>query len=352
MEEDLFGQMTEFLDETPDNVNEVEESNELEETQDTLVEESETPEVVDEEEPDNIEGQEGSNANDDTSSLLFSFASTLVEDGVLPSLDLKEAKIKSTEDLINAIKTEIKKNEFADLTPLQKEAIEAFRSGIPAETFWQRKSEGEKLNQITKDTLENNLELRKDLIKRDFLSKGYSEDKAEKFVQRSIDLGEDIDDAIDALEGQKKLLEMQTQREIAEAKQREEDMLKQHKEQLKQLENMVYDETKEVIPGIHFNKMLADEVYNSMTKIVDEVQGQPVNKLMKDRLENPIEFEFKLHYLYNLTKGFKDFSKLNRVAKTKAVKDFEEKLKLNNGGNQSPSRGKEPDFDFLERHLG
>ena len=41
-------------------------------------------------------------------------------------------------------------------------------------------------------------------------------------------------------------------------------------------------------------------------------------------MENPVEFEMKLHYLFEVTKGFKDFSKLVEKGKKDATKSFEE----------------------------
>ena len=48
---------------------------------------------------------------------------------------------------------------------------------------------------------------------------------------------------------------------------------------------------------------------------------------MKDRRTNPIEFDTKLYYLYELTKGFSDFSLLENKTKTKVSNDFERALK-------------------------
>lgn len=352
MEEDLFGEMNQFLDvENPEPV--ILQEEEQEQDIETLVEDAviDSPENVDKEK-EVIDGREESIANNDTSSLLFSFASTLVEDGVLPSLDLSKAEIKTTEDLISAIREEIKANEFGDLTPEQKEAVNAFRNGIPIEKYVARKQEGIQLASITRETLENNDELRKELIKRDFLSKGYSEDKADKFVQRSIDLGEDVDDALESLEAQKKLLELQTQREIEQNQARTVEAEKQYAKQLETLKTTVYNEKNEVIPGIKFNKNVADKVYESMTKVVEEVDGQPLNKLMKDRLENPVDFEYRLHYLYTLTKGFKDFSKLQTTEKTNAIRNFEKNLGLNTFNQSKQSKDYNPDLDVLERILG
>ena len=50
---------------------------------------------------------------------------------------------------------------------------------------------------------------------------------------------------------------------------------------------------------------------------------------MRDRRENPIEFDTKLYALYELTKGFKDFSKFNSTIKSKVANDFETILRKN-----------------------
>ena len=53
------------------------------------------------------------------------------------------------------------------------------------------------------------------------------------------------------------------------------------------------------------------------------------NQLMKDRRDNPVEFDSKLYYLYEITGGFKDFSKITTTATTKAATDFERALRQN-----------------------
>jgi hypothetical protein len=347
MEEDLlFTEMDEFRD------SDIVVPTELEKEIEKSLVEDEFPESVDEEKKDVLDG---SDPTKDTSSLLFSFASTLVEEGVLPSLELKDNPIETTEDLVQAIRREIKANEFGDLTPLQKEAVEAFRNGIDVEKFVKNKERQTTLDTLTKDDIEDDLELRKQLIKEDFLSKGFSEDKSNKLVQRSIDLGEDLEDALDALEAQKKLSKLTLQKEIEQNRIAKELAEKQYTEELEKLKTTVYNETNEVIPGIKFNKNIADQVYESMTKVVEEVGGQPINKIMKDRMKDPIGFEYKLHYLYTITKGFTDFSKLSTTAKTNAAKSFEEKLKLNSFNPATPNRRSEPsdnDLAALERMFG
>jgi hypothetical protein len=85
----------------------------------------------------NIKDKSGeSTANDsdkDSTNTLSPFAQTLKEEGVLPDLNLKDEDgndIELTgEVLINAVKEQIKKSEFADLNQDQKNILEIIRSG-------------------------------------------------------------------------------------------------------------------------------------------------------------------------------------------------------------------------------
>ena len=52
-------------------------------------------------------------------------------------------------------------------------------------------------------------------------------------------------------------------------------------------------------------------------------------EIKRVQLLNPIEFEAKLNYLFYITKGFKDFSKIATSQKTKAVKELDDFVKGN-----------------------
>jgi len=93
------------------------------------------------------------------------------------------------------------------------------------------------------------------------------------------------------------------------------------------LKNAIYNK-KEFIEGVKVNKTIQDKVYSSITKIVGKSPtGILENQLMKDRRENPIEFDSKLYYLYEMTKGFKDFSSFNRKSETSAINKLEKELR-------------------------
>jgi hypothetical protein len=50
---------------------------------------------------------------------------------------------------------------------------------------------------------------------------------------------------------------------------------------------------------------------------------------MKARMENPVDFETKLNYLFYVTKGFTDFSKIQKSQKRKAVESLDKVLQGN-----------------------
>ena len=96
------------------------------------------------------------------------------------------------------------------------------------------------------------------------------------------------------------------------------------------LKNTIY-KSKEIIEGLKIDKAVQDKVYQSITKVVGQSpSGIMENKLMRDRRQDPINFDTKLYYLYELTNGFKDFSKLISKSESKAVSKLEQTLRQTN----------------------
>lgn len=264
---------------------------------------------------------------------LSAFVNLLADEGVV-SLDENE-NVKDTNELVSLIQKTIKENELSHLSDDQKQALKAFENGIPPEDYIKSQSKVKSITEITNEQIAENTELRRNLIKQSYLDKGFSEEKADRLTQDSFDLGRDAEDAVEARDESIRFEKQRIADEIALQEKNKQKAEEQQKAELKKLKDRVYKE-QELIPGISFNKKTAEKVYESMTKVVGEHQGQPVNQLMKDRLENPIEFEHRLHYVYTITKGFKDFSKLVSTSKSKAVSDFESALNNTNETYQAP----------------
>ena len=289
------------------------------------------------EEDDQDEGSEGN----DSPNLFSSVASVLQEQGLLPSLDIAKNKIESVDDLANAMKAEAEN--LAKSTIIDKigeEGYEYINKGISVDEYNAYRATADALNSITEDALYNDVELSKKVIFQDYINNGISESKASKLIERLSDLGDDsiIEDAIESLTNVKSFNKA-TLDQQAEAIAAENALIIQQQQAVeKQLKDSVYN-TKELIKGQSINKGFQDKVYNSMTKIVGKSPtGESENALMKQRREDPVDFDTKLYYVYEMTKGFKDFSKFTASAKSSAIQDMERALRNNSINNaEAPS---------------
>jgi len=183
---------------------------------------------------------------------------------------------------------------------------------------------------MTEDYLKDNLETAKDIILRDYINQGLSEDRARKMLRKTIDLGEDVI-VEEALESKESLKVFESKQAALELQRVEQDKINQAKEQEKidnYIKQFIFD-SKEVIKGIPNTKAISDKVFKTMTEVVakNPQTGELENKFMNDRSKNPIEFDTKMYYLYELTNGFSDLSKIKTVATSSATKNLEKAIR-------------------------
>lgn len=319
-------------------------------------EDNETPEEIntsgeDQDDSEEVAAEEGQEEekvevtdeeSDDVSpddNLYSSFASVLSEKGLLPSLDLKGKKIENIDDLTETFKSEIT-NQVKEylVNKVGEQGYEALEKGISLEEYQQHQNNVLTLEGINEETLENDLELAKQIIKQDYLSQGISQTRIDRILKKSIDLGDDVvlEDAKEALESLKVI---EGRRLEGLAQQREEQRQNNIKLQEKidnDLKNSIYNED-EYFKDLKVNKQMKDKVYSSITKVVGQSpEGIAENKLMRDRREDPITFDKKLYYIYELTNGFKDMGKLVTKSDSKASSRLEAQLRQNrlDGGEQ------------------
>jgi hypothetical protein len=289
-------------------------------------EDQDDSENVAEEEDVSNEGDQG----DDSPNLFSSVAAVLHEQGVLPSLDIESSKIKNVDDLATAIRNEA--DTLYKTTLIEKlgqEGADYILDGVPIKVYDEYKNNSDTLNSITEESLQSDIELSKNIVYQDYINKGLSEAKALKFVEKSVELGDDsiIDDAKESLlsikDFNKKFIESEKTKSIETQKQVESQRLANEKS----VKDSVYN-TKELIKNQPFTKAVQDRVYKSITNIIGKSpDGDMENALMKARREDMVDFDTKLYYLFELTKGFKDFSSLTRSGKNSAIKDLENALK-------------------------
>tara|TARA_R110000772_G_scaffold54130_2_gene123609 strand:+ start:12763 stop:13872 length:1110 start_codon:yes stop_codon:yes gene_type:complete len=286
--------------------------------------EDEDPEiVVGDEDP------EGSGA--DTSPNLFSsFASELHSKGVLPSLDLDKSKIENTDGLASAIKGEID-TQVKDyiVSKIGEDGFDALEKGVSLSNYQEHINNVETLDSIDEEALSGDLDLAKRVILQDYINQGLSEDRAKRILQKTIDNGDEsvLEDAKESISSLKVFEANRIEVEKVAAQTRATAAVQAQEKIDNDLKNAIYNK-KSIIEGIEVNKTIQDKVYQSITKVVGQSpEGVMENRLMQDRRENPIEFDSKLYYLYELTNGFEDFSQLKNKATSKAASDFERALR-------------------------
>ena len=275
--------------------------------------EDESSEEVDEEDVE----EEGSEGSESSSNLYSSLAAFVHEQGLLPSLNIDLKDIKSADDFASVfnkeldIQAELRLNDYLANLDLNKIGI--------------AKKDIQDLSTINSDLLKNDIDLAKRIIYDDYLNQGLDEKKANRMLNRLIDLGEDaiLEDAEESLESLKEFKAREIEKETNSYKERlEVEKINQAKLD-EQMKKTIY-ESKDLISGLKPNKSLQDKVYKSINDIVGKSpDGTFENKFMKERRENPLEFEIRMYHFYELTNGFKDLSKISTTAKSSAVKDLE-----------------------------
>ena len=275
--------------------------------------EDESSEEVDEEDVED-EGGEGSESS---SNLYSSLAAFVHEQGFLPSLDIDLKDIKSADDFANVFNKEL--NIQAELR------LNDYLANLDLNKIGVAKKDIQDLNTINSDSLKNDIDLAKRIIYDDYLNQGLDEKKITRMMNRLIDLGEDaiVEDAEESLESLKEFKNREIEKETNSYKERlEAEKISQAKLD-EQMKKTIY-ESKDLISGLKPNKSLQDKVYKSINDIVGKSpDGTFENKFMKERRENPLEFEIRMYHFYELTNGFKDLSKISTTAKSSAVKDLE-----------------------------
>lgn len=285
-----------------------------EEIKDNAVEED-IPEDVD---GDDVDEDSGSDDEDKSSSNLYSsLAKVIHEQGLLPSLDITKAKIETIDDFVLAMKNE------QDIQVQAK--FDEHISNLDVSEIVQSKKAIEDLSQITEDSLKTNLDLAKSIISEDYKNQGLDPKKIDRHLKRLIDLGDEaiLEDAVESLESLKEFEARKIENQKNEYLKNIEVQKKQQLELDAEIKKNIY-ERKDLINGLKPNKTLQDKVYKSINEIVGKSpEGEFENKFMRDRRMNPVEFETKMYYIYELTNGFTDYSKLTQTAKSKAVNELE-----------------------------
>ena len=251
-----------------------------------------------------------------------SIANALAVDGIFPNLDEETIK-KATdaESFSDLIEAEVN----ARFDEKQQRISQALENGVEPSDIKKYENTLSYLSTVSDNQLaeegEKGEELRRRIIYQDFLNKGYSPDKAQKFTERTIDAGTDIEDAREALQSNREFFQKQYNKLLEEA-QREAD--KERAEREKQAEKLKKSllEDKNLMGDMELSKEVRKKVFDNIYKPIykDPETGQYMTALQKFEAEHHEDFLKYVGLFMTLTDGFKDFKSFAKAEVRKEMK--------------------------------
>jgi hypothetical protein len=184
---------------------------------------------------------------------------------------------------------------------------------------------------VTVDDLENEdkEELRKRIITHRYeLTTNFNPEKIKKLVDRAVSLGEDIEEATEALTEVQGIYKELGEREKQAVKQRQEQAVKRQKELQEDLNNKI-ESLEEIVPGMKLTKAEKTRIKDSLIKPVSEANGVPLNAIWAKRAKDPFKFDTILAALdmYGVFEG--KWDKLTKNTKSKVVEELRDKMRSN-----------------------
>ena len=336
---DIGGILTEeeanklFEEQAPEKETEEPENNETENEPAEEEEVKQTPEEVGEEE-DEVRKKDAVSTDGDGSSpnIYSSIASALKDDGIFPDLEDKEIDAITTPEAFGEL---FEKAITARFDERQKRIDTALGNGVAPDTVRMYEQTLQYLGSINDEVLsaegEEGEGLRRQLIYNDLINRGYSDEKAQKELEKSFRSGSDIEDAKDALEALNKYYSAGYQKVQDDAKKQAEAARQAQKKQSDDFRKMLLED--DVVLGeTKLDKRTCQRVYDAVSKPVhkDKETGQLLTELQQYQKEHPLEFLKQIGMWFVLTDGGKNiegFTKEQlRVEKNKGIKELSRKI--------------------------
>jgi hypothetical protein len=272
-----------------------------------------------EETEDNTTSNSGKNSPDN---LYSSLASVLKEEGVFPDLlDEDASSIKSAEDFVSIMEKQVQ----AKLEEKYRRIDSALNANVEVSELKKYQNVVDYLDSITEkhisDESEQGENLRKQLIYQDYINGGFSKERAEREVKKSLDAGTDIEDAKEALLSNKKYFEEKYDNFVNEAKVEQQKLVDARKKETEDLKNSILNDDK-VFGELDVDKKTRQKVFDNLSKPIykDPSTGDYLTALQKYERENKIDFLKNLSLVFTLTDGFKNMDNLVKGKVNKEVK--------------------------------
>ncbi len=266
------------------------------------------------------------------------FAKDLYEQGLLSSYDEEEYKTAIETDgeavaLRNLIKTEVDQNITAaksDLDTGYQEYLTLIGKGVQKESAGTLIDLKKTYNNINIEALEaeEGEDMRRGIITEYYkMTTKLSDARISKLVDKSFDLGDDLEESKEYLGSINSMIDEQITYEETQAVESRRLNEEENTRQLTVLKENI-DSLSEIIPGQRINKQTKDKMYNDITKPTKDANGNVTNALWSKRAEDPVFFDMRLAYLLEndfFVKG-KAWNKINAVKTTKEASRLEDFL--------------------------
>ena len=311
---------------------------------DTLFEEEPesvgSEESVKEEEGTDTDNSAGASPNDND--FYSSIANACAVDGAFQNLDDDAVKnVKTAEDFFNLIEMEVN----ARFDDKQQRLIKALENGVEASDIRKYENTLSYIDSIQERDLVEESEkgeaLRRNIIFQDFLNKGYSQARAKKLTERTIEAGTDIEDAKDALVSNREFFQGEYSRLLNEAQAEADRAAAERRQQADKLKNDILKD-KHLFGDIEITPTIRKKVIDNIAKPVykDPESGEMFTALQKYEMENRADFIKYIGTIFTLTNGFKDFDSFVKgkvqKEKKKGLRELERTLtntRQSGGGN-------------------
>lgn len=251
-----------------------------------------------------------------------SIANALAVDGVFPNLTEDTVKKANDADSFSQL---IDDEVNARFNSQQQRILKALDNGVEPNTIKKYENTLNYISSITEAQLleegDQGEELRKNIIYQDFINKGYTPEKARKYTERSIDAGNDVDDAKDALQSNREYFTNAYNSLLREAQEKEDAERAERAKQSEQLQKSLMQD-KNLMGDIEIDNNLRKRTFENISRPMykDPETGGYLTALQKYEIEHRPEFIKYMGLFYTLTNGFKDFNSFTKGKVRKEVK--------------------------------
>lgn len=243
-----------------------------------------------------------------------SIASALAVDGIFPNLDEETImKADSAESFSDLIEAEVN----ARFDEKQQRISKALENGVEPNDIKRYENTLNYIASITDAAIaeesEKGEQLRRNLIYQDFLNKGYTPEKAQKFTERTIDAGTDVEDAREALQSNKEYFQGAYNHLLREAQERADEEKAERKKQADKLKESILKD-KQLFGDMELSADIRKKAFDNISKPVykDPETGEYMTAIQKYEMEHRMEFLKYAGLIFTLTDGFKDFESFTK----------------------------------------